>query len=60
MVISIRYRRILVTILILLGAAFIFFAPSSPTDMWIGAVFASVGVLIEIIGITIAHRNGKI
>lgn len=54
-----RYRRILVAVLILLGAVIIFFAPASPTEMWIGAVFASVGILIEIIGITLAHRSGK-
>lgn len=52
-----RYRRTLVAGLILLGAVIIFLAPSSSTDIWTGAIFVSLGILIEIIGITIAHRD---
>jgi len=59
MIKSVRYRRTLVATLIILGAVLILFAPSSPTDMWIGTLFASAGILIEIVGITIAHRSGK-
>jgi uncharacterized membrane protein YdjX (TVP38/TMEM64 family) len=54
-----RYRRLLVSGLILLGGVILFFAPSSPTEVWVGAAFVCVGILIEIIGITIAHRGGK-
>ena len=54
-----RYRRTLVSGLILLGGVIMFFAPSSPTDRWVGVAFVSVGILIEIIGITIAHRGRK-
>jgi len=53
------YRRILVAALILLGGVIIFFAPSSPPDFWIGAIFIAVGILIEFIGIAIAQRDGK-
>jgi len=54
-----RYRRILAAGLILLGAVMMLFAPASSTDVWIGLVFVSLGLLLEIIGITIAHRAAK-
>lgn len=55
-----RYRRILVSGLILLGAVMIFLAPSSATDIWVGVVFVTAGFLIELIGITLAHKNRKV
>lgn len=50
------YRRALVVILMSLGAVIIFLAPESPTDIWTGVAFVCVGILIELIGITLAHR----
>ncbi|MEJ2565416.1 MAG: hypothetical protein P8164_08515 [Gammaproteobacteria bacterium] len=51
------YRRILVAVLLLLGGVMMFLAPSSPPGYWTGVVFILVGIVIETIGIAMAHKD---
>ncbi len=48
-----RTRRALAIALIVVGGVLIFLA----TEVWAGAVMLSLGVVIEVIGITLEHRN---
>jgi hypothetical protein len=45
-------RRLLVVLLLLLGAAMIFLA----TDAWAGAQLITLGISIEAIGIAMKHK----
>jgi hypothetical protein len=46
-------RRVISAVLILLGAALIFLA----TEAWAGAVLVAVGILIELIAISLQHQE---
>jgi uncharacterized membrane protein len=52
-----RTRRTIAFSLIVLGGLLMFFAPE--TDEWAGLAVLALGVIIEIIGITVEHRGGK-
>ncbi|MDO9280906.1 MAG: hypothetical protein Q7T88_00835 [Methylotenera sp.] len=46
-------RRFLSVLLVLVGAALIFLA----TEAWAGALLVTLGVIIELIGIGMRHRQ---
>ena len=51
-----RNRRILSLTLLVLGGLLMFLAPE---EAKFGAVLLALGILVEIVGISLAHRNGK-
>lgn len=50
-------RRTFAFSLIVIGGLLMFFAPE--TEEWAGLAVLALGVIIEIIGITLEHRGGK-
>ncbi|MFZ5594037.1 MAG: hypothetical protein ACOY4D_07230 [Pseudomonadota bacterium] len=50
-----RTRRIISFALVTLGGVLMFFAPE--TEEWAGMAVLALGVLIEIIGISIEHKD---
>ncbi len=50
-------RRTIALSLIVLGGLLMFFAPE--TEEWAGLAVLALGVIIEIIGITLEHRDVK-
>ncbi|HET7831482.1 MAG TPA: hypothetical protein VFK88_00815 [Gallionella sp.] len=48
-------RRIVAVILIVLGAMLMLLAP----DIWQGALVLALGIVLEIVGIALEHKNGK-
>lgn len=48
-----RIRRTGALILVVLGAILMFLAP----EVWQGAVLLSMGVLLELVGIALEHRD---
>lgn len=50
-----HWRRALSVGLVVLGGMLIFLAPA---NVWIGAVLAILGIVIELIAFGLGHRNG--
>ncbi len=48
-------RRIVAVILIVLGAVLMLLAP----DIWQGALVLALGIVLEIAGIALEHKDGK-
>ena len=46
-------RRPLAALLVIAGAMMMFFAP----ETWAGALLLALGIMIEVIGITLKHRD---
>jgi drug/metabolite transporter (DMT)-like permease len=48
-------RRPIAALLVILGAAMLFLAP----ETWAGALLLALGVLVEVAGIALKHRDQK-
>ena len=48
-----RVRRASASVMVVLGAVLMFLAPA----VWPGALLFGVGVILELIGITLEHRD---
>ncbi|MCC7487381.1 MAG: hypothetical protein IT529_20605 [Burkholderiales bacterium] len=50
-----RARRVIGVVLVVLGGGFMWLAPETP----VGAALLATGILLEIAGITLEHRQGR-
>jgi len=48
-------RRILAVVLVILGGILMFFAPDK---YWLGGVLLALGVVVELVGITLERKGG--
>ncbi len=48
-------RRIIAVLLIVLGAVLMLLAP----DIWQGGLVLALGIVLELVGIALEHRDGK-
>ena len=50
-----RVRRSVVLVLMILGGLLMFLAP----PVWVGAIPFALGIILEVVGVSIDHRGGE-